>query len=100
MQFFNKKPKEIDDKPPSLDYYCEHCKKYAKYFLRTINLAREIIFMRCPHCEKILRQEGFHFKRKKLVIEDEWQIAGSRVIGDNKEPEEFDVTQSDTDFNP
>ena len=56
--------------------------------------------MRCPHCEKILRQDGFHFKRKKLVVEDEWAIAGTRVIADSKEPEEFDITQSDTDFTP
>ena len=100
MSFLRKSPKKIEDEAPPVDYYCEHCEKFSKYFLRTINLAREIIFMRCPHCEKILRQEDFHFKRKKLVVEDEWAIAGTRVIGDKKEPEQFDVGQTDTDFTP
>lgn len=100
MSFLKKKPKQTENETPPVDYYCEFCKKFSKFFLRTINFSKELIMIRCPHCEKILRQEDIHFKRKKLVVEDEWAIAGTRVIDDPKEPQQFDVSQSDEDFSP
>lgn len=99
IPFFKNKAKSKKHIIPEkrLDYYCEFCEKTSDYYLKTVNLVKETLLKRCPKCEAVMTEEKFIYKKKKLVVEDEWSIAGSREID---EDDEFNIKDQDETLTP
>ena len=91
MGFFSKQKNTIKNESEKLDYECEYCKKTSSNFLRTINMVTNTSYIRCALCKRKWTSEDFIWNRKKILLEDEWAMAGVRTL--NKE--EMKVIEED-----
>ena len=85
LNIFSKKKTNESEVPADVEFECEYCKKTFKTFRRTVNLVTEVIYMKCPVCEKKLSSEKVVWKHRKLMLEDEWALAGTRVMKEEEE---------------
>ena len=80
------KAKKTKQTKSDINYECEYCKSTFQDFFRTFNLVKEEMYIRCPKCDKTLTLSKFKWNRRKILLEDEWALAGVRKLdGDSKD---------------
>ena len=70
-----------------LHYYCEACESDSTTYIKSINLTKEppIIYRKCVKCAYTMFEEEFLWKHKKLILEDEWELAGTHRLSNFEE---------------
>lgn len=66
-----------------LHYYCEACETHNPIYIKSVNLAKEIkkdtyyLYRICVKCGYTMSQEEFLWKHRKMILTDEWELAGT-----------------------
>jgi len=76
--FSQKKEIRQENKKKEISFYCEACKTSNYSYLKTVNLAMEppMLMRKCIRCEHTFNEEPFEWKHKKMILTDEWELAG------------------------
>jgi len=88
-----------EKKKENMHFYCEACETSNDSFLKVVNLAQEppTLLRKCIRCENTMIEETFEWKHKKMILTDEWELAGSHRQTDI-ETEEQNIIEKATDF--
>ena len=88
-----------EKKKENMHFYCEACETSNDTFLKVVNLAKEppTLLRKCIRCENTMIEETFEWKHKKMILTDEWELAGSHRQTDI-ETEEQNIIEKATDF--
>ena len=88
-----------EKKKSNVHFYCEACETSNDTFLKVVNLAKEppTLSRKCVRCQNTMIEEPFEWKHKKMILTDEWELAGSHRQTD-VEAEEQKILEKATDF--